>query len=346
MVSADGTDEAARSERRGRLVGIKLRTLVEEHTGRGDLGDCVVSFAPGAALMVGSDAWVYLDADASTRLGAALVWATRAHAASLNLVVERGDGVLARRSGEFTLPIRVWRAVGRSLIAAEAEVLTPPAPVPTEHLELRPLIVEGGAVPGVEHGVLFGEVRGLEVCRVVTDAALDTVRLEVGVGTHDREAFQIMHGDVPTVESLARIVDAVETHRDAGEPAHPLNRLAKERFLRWLLMNEPQTVGASALAPFPPPVARANLKDAVPCVATGPDADGDGNVVVVCSTGVDLDVVPFAADARLAAELAGISGAGRSRPRLVVAMPRRDHIDVTAAIANLLADPLEFVTID
>ena len=50
----------------------------------------------------------------------------------------------------------------------------------------------------VEHGVVTGEVRGLEVCRVVDDRTTgDGVRLEVGVGAHDREAFAIIHGDVP-----------------------------------------------------------------------------------------------------------------------------------------------------
>ena len=55
---------------------------------------------------------------------------------------------------------------------------------------------------------------------------------------------------------------------------------------------------------------RTNLSDAVPCVATGLDPDGRP-VVVVCSVGIDLDVVPFAADARLAAaSRASSPGAG------------------------------------
>ena len=53
-----------------------------------------------------------------------------------------------------------------------------------------------GAEPVVEGGVLTGEVLGLEVARVVTDA--EGSRLEVGVGKHDRHAQRIMGGDVPT----------------------------------------------------------------------------------------------------------------------------------------------------
>ena len=72
-------------------------------------------------------------------------------------------------------------------------------------------------MPNVEHGVVTGEVRGLEVCRVVDDPHTGAVRLEVGVGAHDREAFTIMHGDVPTVDALAGVV----ARRRRAPPARP-----------------------------------------------------------------------------------------------------------------------------
>ena len=89
------------------------------------------------------------------------------------------------------------------------------------HLELVPVIEAGGATPLVEHGVVIGEVRGLEVCRVVDDPHTGAVRLEVGVGAHDREAFAIIHGDVPTVEALAGVVAAVAEHRSPDAPPAP-----------------------------------------------------------------------------------------------------------------------------
>ena len=67
--------------------------------------------------------------------------------------------------------------------------------------------------------------------------------------------------------------------------------------LRWQLVTEPSLIGAVTLTPVAPPVPRLNVKDAVPCVAAGRDASGAA-IVVVCSTGVDLDLIPFAADAR------------------------------------------------
>jgi hypothetical protein len=97
------------------------------------------------------------------------------------------------------------------------------------------------------------------------------------------------------------------------------------------------------MEPVAPPVARRNLKDAVPCVASG--RDGDGRMVVaVCSVGVDLDVIPYAADARLAAE-ASTPDVGRQPSRLVVVTPSRDRINVTRELAGLLRRPIEFVSI-
>ncbi len=324
--------------RRSRLIGIKLRALAGDHLGRSVPEPA--EFAPGAALLAGDDAWVYLDRRPAERLGAALAWAIRSHASRLHIVAEEGVGTLARRAAEFDLPISVWRADGRSLVPAEPALLVPSAMAPDQHEALRPLIVAGGADPIVEHGVLTGEVRGLEVCRVVDDVATGATRLEVGVGQHDREAFQMLHGDVPTVESLARVVDAVRELRAPAAPPHPLKALGAERLIRWRLEQQPDLVGATVVAPVPPPVPRRNLKDPVPCVAVGIDRSGE-QVVVVCSSGVDLDLIPYAADARLALGEPGVGG-----ERLVVALPSRDRIGLVGEIADRLRHSVSFVSVD
>ncbi len=331
-------------ERRSRLVGLKLRALVRDHLDDVSVGEAG-GFAPGAALLHGEAAWVLLDDRPAERLGAALVWASRAGATSLDLIAdtEADAGTLARRGPAFTMPITVWRADGRSLVPARATALPVSQPAPAQHEAFRELIIAGGADPFVEHGVLFGEVRGLEVCRVVDDPYQHVVRLEVGVGAHDREAFQMMHGDVPTVESLARIVQAVESHRDVGASPHPLNRLGAERLLRWRLEQSPELVGAIELFPAPPPSPRPNLKDPIPCVATG--VDQAGRVLrVVCAVGVDLDLIPFAVDARLAADAADPGRVGTER--LVVVTPSRDRLPVIDQLAGLLREAVVLVSVD
>jgi hypothetical protein len=150
----------------------------------------------------------------------------------------------------------------------------------------------------------------------------------------------MMHGGVTTVESLARVVAIVAEQRRMDAPPHPLNRLARERLLRWHLITDPSPIGAVTLASAPPPVPRPNVKDPVPCVAAGRDETG-ASVVVVCSVGVDLDVVPFAADARRHAETrAGVSG----DVRLVIVTPERDLVKVTEQLARLLRRPCELAT--
>lgn len=331
---SDTTDAAAR---RSRLIGVKLRALVGDH-----LGEPIAEadgFAPGAALVHAGTAWVYLDDRPARRLGAALAWAIRHGCDSLAVVTEAGMGTLARRAAAFEMPIEIWEARGRVLVPGLPTPLPRSERPPARHETFRDLIVEGGAVPVVEHGVLMGEVAGLEVCRVVDDDAAGTTRLEVGVGAHDREAFQMLHGDTPPVESLARVVASVAQHRIPGASQHPLNTLGAERLIRWRIEQEPELVGAEVVTPIPPPIPRENLKDPVPCVATGLADDGS-TIVVVCSSGVDLDLIPYATDARLA-----VSGE-RGNSRLVVAMPSRDRIPLVGEIADRLHHPLEFVSVD
>ncbi len=332
----DSSDSAAR---RSRLIGVKLRALVGDHLGE-PIAEAT-GFAPGAALIHDTTAWVYLDNRPAHRLGAALAWAIRHGCDALSVVAEAGTGTLARRAAAFDLPIAVFRAHGRSLVRAEPDELPVRGLPPASHDAFRELIIEGGAVPVVEHGVLVGEVAGLEVCRVVDDEFGGAIRLEVGVGAHDREAFQMLHGDIPTVDSLARVVESVRSHRAPGAPPHPLNTLGAERLIRWRIEQRPELVGATVVTPVPPPIPRENLKDPVPCVATGLAEDGS-TIVVVCSSGVDLDLVPYATDARLAV----LGEPDIDSGRLVVATPARDRIPLVGEIADRLHNSLSFVTVD
>jgi hypothetical protein len=243
----------------------------------------------------------------------------------------------------------VWHAEGRLLLPSIAEPIPAPAAADPDHLQFNNLIAEAGATPVVEHGVVFGEVRGLEVCRVVGDPIVGSIRLEVGVGPPDREAFQLIHGDVPPVEALARVVEAVLKYRSVDVPQHPLNRVARERFLRWRLEQEPELVGAVSLASVAPPLPRRNPNDVGACSAIGPIPTGQV-VLAVCSTGVDLDVIPYAADARLAATggrtVAAAPSVDGEELHVVVVLPSRDLVPLTHDLAALLVQAVELVPVD
>ncbi len=323
------------SSRRPQLNAIKLGALVRQHRGSADEiePDLAGEFGNGAALMLDHVAWVLLDDQPERGLGAALAWAVRRNATELNVLASQATGLLARRARGFGYPICVWHVEGRMLLPAVAEPLPVSPALATEHGEFLATIVEGGGLPLVEHGVLAGEVQGLEVCRVITDPHTHAVRLEVGVGAHDREAFQLLHGDRPTVEALADVVRAVGEHRRPGARRHPLNLLAQERALRARVIADPALVGATLVEAVEPPVPRTNVKDAVPCVAA---ATIDGRLVaLVCSSGVDIDVVPFAIDARSAL---GVD-------ECLVVLPARDALDIQKRLAGLADPPITVVAV-
>lgn len=338
------------SERRSRLLGIKLRALVGDHVGGIEAEP--QPFPNGSALVVDDAAWVLVDGAAARSLGPALAWALRAEATSLHIVADHDTGLLARRATRFRFPVRVWFAEGRVLLPAVAEPLAVPPTALPEHLELVATIEAAGATPSVEHGVVVGEVRGLEVCRVVAEPTVghvtelgdfdpappatgdvDGVLLEVGVGPNDREAFRMLHGDIPTVEALGAVVESVVAHRSADAPQHPLNRLGQERYVRWQLEQEPGRVGMVAIEGAEPPLPRTNLKDPVPCVATATDADG-ANHHVVCSVGVDVDLAGYVADVQTMVDTP-----------VIVALRARDTLAITRDTLAQLLVPVEIRTV-
>jgi hypothetical protein len=290
-------------------------------------------FPGGAVARAGAVGWVLADERPERALGGALAWARRAGVDEVHVIAEAATGVLARRAGAFAPAPAVWRVEGRALERAPAD---PPAAEPDPGPEVAafvPVLVDAGADPVFERGVLRGEVLGLEVARVVADAS--GTRLEVGVGQADREAQRLVHADRPTAEALRRAVAAVLAVRRADAPEHQVNRLAGERWMRSILVRRPELVGARHLEPVPSPVERADLRQAAPAPAAGVDPEGRP-LLVVCSTGIDVDLVPAAADARLAD--------GRDA-RLVLVVPEADDHPVTRWLAGRLVQPAEVVTL-
>ena len=334
-------DESA--TRRARLLDAQLRGLISEH--RGVPAEAASAPLPiGAGVIVasddgrdvasddGRDAWVLVDGHGGARparaLGPALAWAIRQEASRLNIISAVDGGVLARRAACFDLPVEVWFPQERELLPVVEEPLPVPPEAVAAHLAFADEIADAGADLVVEHGVVTGEVHGLEVCRVV-DGNDGVARLEVGVGAQDRDAFGLLHGDQPPADALARVVAHVAQQRVPDAPQNPLNRIARERLLRWLLVRDPGVVDLTELAVAAPPVPRGGLNEMEPCVALGRDADG-AEVAVVVSSGVDLDLVPFVADVRRE----------HDRP-VVVALPARDRLPITDELVALIGPGVE-----
>lgn len=315
------------------MYAAKLGALVADNFAEAGAGheSAGGTFPGGAVLRQGGTGWVLAEERPERALGGALVWAGRSNIEQLHVLVESevAAGVLARRAGAFRRPPQVWTISGRSLTPAiAASPLAEPKPTEAD-LGFVAMFAAAGADAVVEHGVLVAEVLGLAVAYVIDG------RLDVGVGKHDREAQRLVHGDRPPEESLRAAVAAVREVRRAGAPVHEMNRLAQERWLRSVVMANPHLVGAVSLAPLPEPVRREGLRMAAPAPAAGTDGE-DRPVIVVCSTGIDVDLVPTAADARLGHD---------PTARLVIVVPEADDHPVTHDLAAALADPAEVVAI-
>jgi hypothetical protein len=295
-------------------------------------------FPEGATLVddEGGRVWLLLGDDAWSRLGAALAVARRAGADEVHLLTEDRDGagILARRASQFAEPAHVWVVEGRDLTAAEPALPATEPALPPEAEFYRPVFEAAGLAAVVEGGVLLGEYLGLEVARVVADPD-GGAHVETGVGRFDREASDLVFEHESEAQSIARVVELASRYRHAGAQRHPVNQMVAERWLRAALVTDPSLVGLASLEPLAAAVPRRNLLETGVASARGVDLEGRP-VVVACSTGVYLDLVPTAADDRLAHD---------PDARLLLALPERDIVPVTVELAQRLARPAEVVTV-
>ena len=220
-------------------------------------------------------------------LGGAVVWGTRAGVSHLHVLSEYVTGDDARRAGMFNLPVSLWKIVGRSLERVAVTPYVPPEPPDAVEMLFAEAIEAAGADPVVDHGVLRAEVLGLEVATVTREA--DGVPfLAVGVGRHDRLAQAMMYGTADMATSLRSAVEAVKNFRHGSAGIHPANQLAPERWLRCIVAaGDPLLYPVESTEP-------ARLKRSSPAMLR----HSTKNLVVACTTAVDLDAVAVAADTR------------------------------------------------
>ncbi|MEY3315784.1 MAG: hypothetical protein RL388_408, partial [Actinomycetota bacterium] len=293
------------------MAHLRLRAIVDAQRGGAGAGGAIggrsdveiSEFGQAVGLVVDDCAWVLVTGRYERSLGPALMWALRNNATSLKLLLNERAGELARIATHFDFAIEVFEvdAAGVARVAVPKDATKIEVSVADEMF--ADFIKSAGADVVREHGVISGEVCGLEVCRVVRATSASDLdgagesELEIGVGAHDRETFKLLHGRTATVESLRKVIAEVAARRAVGAQVHPLNQLARERMLRHYVCLSPQLVAAKSLQPAQPPIARTNLKDVVPCCAVGVSLTGE-KMVVIFNVGVDPDVVSFGADAR------------------------------------------------
>ena len=144
----------------------------------------------------------------------------------------------------------------------------------------------------------------------------------------------LLHADRPVEPTLVDTIEQVRGHRSVGAPLHALNRIGRERWLRDMVRREPASVGVSdvrLVEPIPP---RSSLLEPTAAALLG--ADGGRSVLVVCSVGVELGLVPATADL-----------VARHQPDEVrFVLPARDKLPYLERLAGRLGTAVRFADID
>lgn len=310
------------SDRLGGLARTKLEVLVRrafpEITANAE------SFNAGAAICQNEAAFVYLTDSSLSPLAAALAWGDSRGCTDLHVIVDAADAELALQIRGLEPVPSAWQAVGTDLLALDLSARLVIPEVPEQVTAKSSLLTDAGCDPVIEHGVLIGEVLGLEVARVVVEQDGEAV-VRVGVGLYDQDAHALIHARSSIEDRLRQVVAEVRRHRRSDGAPHPLNRAARERWLRRVVVDAPSMIGLDTLESLEPVVARGAIyeNEAVAALGTRDVA----KVLVVASVGIDLGLVPTAA-AHLVRE---------SVDEVVLLLPERDHHAVIRRMAAHLA---------
>jgi hypothetical protein len=328
-------------DRRLLLSRAKLTALVRSHWGVGAFDGDPRPALSGLVARRGGQGWMLVDEDGGRALGRGLLWALRSGVDKLHLLFSAEDDAAptaARRGRLFRTEVGVWRVQGTDLSPVAAEPLPPEPALDARVAPYRELLAGAGAEPVVEWGNLYGDVWGLEVARLEREDG--DPWLGVGVTKEDRLTHRLMWGDQPDDDDVRSVVEQVRAIREHEDLAHPLNQVARERWLRAWLLHEPRHVGASDLEPVAPPVVRPDdVRVRAPAAALGSGEDGQP-MLVVCSVGFDSEAVPMALE--LAEAVAARTG--RST-RLVVVVPARDDHELLRLAVDDAVPPVEVATV-
>ncbi len=329
MAVTSGQSDGEPADQRRVLQAVKLKALASGYAGI----EPVIDREPEAGLLVLEDRMFGL-AETVPDLGRLLHQTARArsagtgHGSALTIFAEAAvASTLARRASLLQpelaeLSLEVLQVQGAQAVpVAPTDIVAPPIPGP-EQWQRASIMADAGARVIDDNGRLVADVMGLEVARLSPDG------IQVGVGEADRELQGYLNGHLEEVEALAQAVETVRSLRPVS--SHPLNRLSRPRWLRSVLLDQPSLVDLPSLEPLPPLVAAEGVFDREPAGAYCPPVPGAVGITVVCSIGVDLNLIPDAFDYRQRTD---------PESRLILVVPERDRALAIEPLLALFADP-------
>ena len=288
------------------------------------------SFQTGAVLFDESRCFVYSAVQNISPLAVALSHHATNENTEIHLLVDQIDPGLWEQIFGFDLDLKLWIVDGTNLVEH-------PKPLPHRPVKIRQEAVVQGKKFGkfdcdviAEHGVLRAEVNGLEVARVVQNAE-NQFEISVGVGDYDQSAYQVMHGNIAVERNLTKVISTVKKYRTKAGPAHPLNRISRSRWLIAEAIADPSFLGIDELNFVEPLLPRNDVTKDQACSAIG--RKENSIVLVLASTGIDLDLVPQATGQIF-----------RHNPEIVLLLlPAQDHHPAISRQARYLSVQPTFV---
>ncbi|MEO0495065.1 MAG: hypothetical protein AAF081_16790 [Actinomycetota bacterium] len=326
--------------RRAGLERARAAAIARDHFDLdAELDSVSVDAAPFGVVVASSDdppsggrAVVVSSGEELSVLGGVLVWLDRNEVASADFVTEHHAGVHARRAALLAPDLCVHGLESGRVASASPASIAAPQPTADDIAPLVAMIERSGAQAVIEDGIVRAEVAGLEVGRVV-DGPAGSV-LEVGVGRFDREAGVLLYADRPVEPTLVDTIEQVRGHRSPGAPLHAVNRIGRERWLREVVRRSPESAGVTdveLIEPIPP---RTSLLEPTAAALLG--HDGAASVLVVCSVGVELGLIPATADL-----------VARHTPDEVrFVLPARDRLPYLERLVARLRVPVSFADVE
>ena len=243
----------------------------------------------GAMRSNGTQKFLYAPNENVSPLAISLALAT--DETDINLVVDASDHLLLEQTMGLATKHRLWVVEGNKLVPhPELKLEERHAPQPLNPT-IASLLETNGCEIVQENGMTKGEIKGLEVARVVEGSEGESA-LQVGVGIYDQEAHKLVDGNESTEEKLSRVVSEVLHYRNKQARPHPLNRVSRPKWLISELVNSPENSGLEEVRRLPVATESKAITETTPAAALA--RAENTKVLIVASVGVDLNAIPIA----------------------------------------------------
>jgi len=315
------------SERRSELNQRKLESLL-----RVTFPDSTfeqVKTQSGALRSNNKNQYLYAPNEKVSPLALALTFLEKGTA--IHIILDEPDPLLTHQAMGLHTDCTFW-VVEKDQLIPHPEGKTgerPEKPVVNE--TAMSLLIENGCDVIREHDVIKGEIKGLEVARIIKD--FDNLsNMQIGVGHYDQEAHKLVDWGESPNEKLARVVSEVRQYRNKEAQPHPLNRVARSKWLISEMIASPKIVGLEEIRHLPTPESTKAITETAPAAALG--KIGDKVILIVASVGVDLKAVPIASGLSVATE----------PDEIWMVLPEKDKHPALLRQAEHLKTPVHFKT--